>query len=159
MIELEALAVSWSMSKCRWYHLGLPTFDLVIGHRPLVPIFNTYTLDVIKKTPRIIEKMIPYVFTNIWQKGSDHTILDVLSSHPVDIPQEDDEETAVALQCDAQQVIILAVTTVVEELLMLRDPILDGLREHACHDVECRLLSDMVRDGFPLNRSNWDCQL
>ena len=99
MIELEALAVSLSAPKCRWYLLGLPTFDLIINHSALVPIFNTYTLDVIENPllQCIVKKIMPYVFTTIWRKGSDHTTPDVLSPHPVDVPLEDDEETAVAL--------------------------------------------------------------
>ena len=154
MIELEALAVNWSMSKCRQYILGLLTFDLVIDQRPLVSIFNTYNLDAIEN-PRLrltkmgawimpyqtVMKEMPYVFTAIWQKGSEHAIPDTLLRHAVDVPLEDDEETAVALQCDVQQVVILAVTSVVYEQPTLHDPGLDGLQEHVCCDIEYCLLS------------------
>ena len=52
MVELEMLAALWAMKKCRVYLLGLPTFSLVVDHRPLVPILDSYTLDAVEN-PRL----------------------------------------------------------------------------------------------------------
>ena len=45
MIELECLGAAWAMSKCQQFLEGLPTFELVLDHRPLILILNDYTLD------------------------------------------------------------------------------------------------------------------
>ena len=34
MVELELLAVVWAMSKCRIYPQGLPSFELIVDHKP-----------------------------------------------------------------------------------------------------------------------------
>ena len=44
MIELECLAESWAMKKCRQFLEGLSNFYLVTDHRPLIPILNEYSL-------------------------------------------------------------------------------------------------------------------
>ncbi|XP_068222240.1 uncharacterized protein [Palaemon carinicauda] len=47
-IELEILAVVWLMSNCRLYLAGLQPFTLMTDHWPLIPILNSYTLNVIE---------------------------------------------------------------------------------------------------------------
>ena len=42
VIELEMLAVSWAISKCRLFLAGLPQFIVITDHHPLVPILNTH---------------------------------------------------------------------------------------------------------------------
>ena len=38
-IELECMAIQWAINKCEFYLRGLPTFDVLTHHRPLVGIF------------------------------------------------------------------------------------------------------------------------
>ena len=45
MIELKCLRAAWAMQKCRQFLEGLKHFELVVDHKPLVPILNEYTLD------------------------------------------------------------------------------------------------------------------
>jgi hypothetical protein len=45
MIELECLAATWAMKKCKSFLEGLPSFEVVLDHRPLIPILNDYSLD------------------------------------------------------------------------------------------------------------------
>ena len=52
VIELELVAVVWAFKKCKMYLLGLPHFQLVVDHEPLVFILNDRTLDTIEN-PRI----------------------------------------------------------------------------------------------------------
>jgi hypothetical protein len=40
MIELECLSAAWAMNKCRQFLEGLPSFELVTDHKPLVPILT-----------------------------------------------------------------------------------------------------------------------
>lgn len=46
-VELEMLAFTWAISKCRLYLSSLPHFTLMTNHHPLIPI-NSYTLDTVK---------------------------------------------------------------------------------------------------------------
>jgi hypothetical protein len=45
MIELKCLSVAWAMHKCRQFIEGLPHFELITDHRPLIPILKDYSLD------------------------------------------------------------------------------------------------------------------
>jgi hypothetical protein len=63
MIELECLAASWAMQQCHQFLDGLPCFELITDHRPLVPILNDYSLDKLDN-PRLLRlrlKMARYV--------------------------------------------------------------------------------------------------
>ena len=48
MTSLELTGVYWAMEKCKPYLLGLPYFEVVTDHQPLVSILNTKTLDEIE---------------------------------------------------------------------------------------------------------------
>ena len=50
------------MSKCRQFLEGLPHFDLVVDHNPLVPILNDYVMDN-RRLLRLRLKMQRYAFT------------------------------------------------------------------------------------------------
>ncbi|ROT64574.1 hypothetical protein C7M84_017480 [Penaeus vannamei] len=93
-IELEMLAASWAMGKCRLYLAGLQHFTLHTDHRPLIPILNHYTLDAIEnpRLQRLRVKMAPYVFTAVWRAGKTLCVPDALSRAPVSHPTFDDEE-------------------------------------------------------------------
>ena len=60
-IELELLAVAWAVCKCRFSLVGLPHLDLVVDHRPLVPIINRKNMDELEnpRLPRLREKKNP----------------------------------------------------------------------------------------------------
>ena len=94
-VELELAAVEWAMRKCRLYLLGLPIFTLTVDHQALVTILDRYTLDAVDnpKLQRLKERLTPYVFNTVWQKGKDHAIPDALSRAPVNDPEPDDDET------------------------------------------------------------------
>ncbi|XP_066961762.1 uncharacterized protein [Macrobrachium rosenbergii] len=92
-IELEMLAVVWSMSKCRLYLAGLQNFTLMTDHRPLIPILNHYSLDAIEnpRLQRLKEKISPYLFTAVWRAGKSLNIPDALSRAPVSHPTPEDK--------------------------------------------------------------------
>ena len=46
-IELELLAVAWSVTKCKVFLLGLQNFTIITDHNPLIPILNNHRLDEI----------------------------------------------------------------------------------------------------------------
>ena len=71
MIELECLGAAWAMQKCRQFIEGLPTFELITDHKPLVPILNDHSLDKLDN-PCILRlqlKMQRYQFKVWWVPG------------------------------------------------------------------------------------------
>ena len=67
IVELEMRAAQWAMKKCRLHLLGLPTFNLIVDHQPLVTILDKYTLDAVEnpRLQRMKEQMSPFVFKTI----------------------------------------------------------------------------------------------
>ncbi|MEJ1857824.1 hypothetical protein, partial [Escherichia coli] len=87
-IELELLAATWAMKKCRFYLIGLQHFELVTDHRPQVPILNSYSLDAVEnpRLQRLREKLAAFIFTAVLRAGKQLSIPDALSRAPVSRP-------------------------------------------------------------------------
>ena len=155
VIELECLAVMWACRKCHLYLAGLPYFDLVVDHRPLVPILNSKRLTEIEnpRLQRLREKLTPYSFSACWQKGAKHCIPDALSRAPVSDPAPEDE---VAEMSEAVHTAVVAALQLTGEdgaqIAPLRDRTLDAVRAAAARDPEYSMLRDTVIDGFPEHR-------
>ena len=152
MIELEALAVTWAMQKCRLYLLGLPVFELRVDHMPLVPILNKMGINDIQnpRLQRLKMKLLPYSFNTVWIKGSDHKAADALSRSPVDQPNDDD------LICEKS--IELHVKATFADY-SLKDVKLESIiLEQSKDSVLCKL-SDYVMNGWPSNFDQCDSVL
>ncbi|ROT83561.1 hypothetical protein C7M84_023253 [Penaeus vannamei] len=91
-IELEMLASVWATAKCKPYLIGVPNF-LMTDHRPLIPIFNKYTLDAVENPclQRLKGHISPYQFTAVWRAGKQLCIPDALSRAPVSRPTSEDK--------------------------------------------------------------------
>ena len=150
-IELEMVAAVWGMIKCKYYLLGLPHFTIVIDHRPLVPILNTYTLDAIEnpRLQRLKEKIAGYVYTSVWRKGRDHVLPDALSRAPVDQPTQED----IALSTETRAYVRGVVTQ------RAGDMTLDELRVDARQDPTYIKLLGYVTKGFPTDRNDIEPEL
>ena len=140
MIELELLGVVWATRKCRLYLLGLPHYEVITDHKPLVPILNQYTLDMIE-TPRIQrlkEKLQLYSFTATWRKGKDHAIPDALSRAPVRDPEPTDtlEGTELTSVVRHQLNSITVSISDGETQDKTGDPLLEEVRSAATEDTE-----------------------
>ena len=72
IIELELLAVTWAIIKCKIFLAGLPHFTVLTDHHPLVPLLNNHRLDEIEnpRLQRLKTKIMGYTFTAEWVKGS-----------------------------------------------------------------------------------------
>ena len=92
MIELECLGAAWAMKKCKSFLEGLPMFEVVLDHRPLIPILNDYTLDQLdnQRLLRLRLKMSRFSFRARWVPGKENIEADALSRSPVDQPTKDD---------------------------------------------------------------------
>ena len=155
VIELVCLACLWACRKCHTYLAGLPHFDLVVDHRPLVPILNSKRLSDIEnpRLQRLREKLTPYSFTTSWQKGQKHYIPDALSRAPTSDPEPADE---VGEASDAVHTAVIAALGVTGEdgaqIAPLRDGTLDAVRAAAARDPDYTALRDAVLAGFPEHR-------
>ena len=129
IIELEMLAVSWAVSKCRL--AGLPHFQVVTDHHPLIPILNTHRLDEVEnpRLQRLKTRVMGYNFV------SDPLPLDL---HAERDPGNEPEVTIAdirAMSCS-------------QESLRLHE-----LRRHAEEDCCLQQLRHYVLAGFPEHRS------
>ena len=139
MIELELLAVAWAVNKCSIYLQGRQ-FELIVDHRPLVPILNSYSLDQIEneRLLRLRLKLVDYCFTTRWRKGKEHFTADALSRHPVEQASPEDELAEKALVCNRVAASSLLV---------------DKFEESCRQDEEYVLLRQTIENGFPKTKA------
>ena len=158
-IELELLSVSWAMTKCCLYLLGLQHFTLMTDHRPLIPILNSYTLDAIEKPrlQRLKIKVAPYIFTAVWCAGKRLCIPDALSCAPTSPPTSEDEEDCATSTAHIRYIIASTAISTDEETtspIVESDRTLQELRTAASQDLDYANLLHYVSNGFPTNRYN-----
>ena len=134
--------------KCKTYLLGLPHFDVFIDHKPLCPILNHYTLDMID-TPRIqrlVEKLCPYSFKAYYKEGKEHKIPDTLSRAPVDMPGPGDTFDDINDVTYTRVLHVRTATTNVDDLT-IEDPLLEEVRKASKDDEDiCRLIKSIQTD-------------
>ena len=78
------MAIKWTIQKCTFYLLGLPSFQVWTDHRPLVGIFQKDLPDI--NNPRQLnfrEKIQHFNFEVQWVAGKTYFIVDALSRFPV----------------------------------------------------------------------------
>ena len=99
-IELECLAIQWSIKKCEFYLKGLDRFEVLTDHRPLVGIFSKQ-LNALENSRlmRMREKLTEYSFEVKWVEGKSHYIADALSRAPVFDPHEEELTVDCAINC------------------------------------------------------------
>ena len=93
MIELELLGISWAVRKCRMFLDGLPHFEIITDHRPLITILNKHSLNEIAnlRLQRLRMHLSNYKFAATWRSGKEHVVADALSRAPTSDPSPDDE--------------------------------------------------------------------
>ena len=152
---MECLACLCALRKRHIFLAGLPQFDLVVDHRPLVPILNSKRLSEIDnpRLQRMRERMSTYSFTAVWQKGASHCVPDALSCAPVCDPEPEDEVAEVSEALHDAVVAALSATSEDGALIApLQDRTLDSVRAAAARDPEYRALRDVIWAGFPDHR-------
>ena len=98
-IELEMLAVCWATLKCKIFLSGLQHFSVITDHNSLLPILNSYRLDVVENSrlQRLKTRLMAYNFTAEWCKGSKNNAPDALSRSP----ESDPLSTEILAEVDA----------------------------------------------------------
>ena len=150
-IELEATAIAWALKKCRLFLSGLPGFQVITDHKPLIPILNSKTLDEIEnpRLQRLKMKMGEVgSFVTTWVPGTQHKPADALSRSPAGHAMEDEE-------CGEDPIAQPLPSIVVAELQASdTDLRLEEVRDATVADPEMQLLYDVIAAGFPVSRAD-----
>ena len=152
VIELEMLAVSWAILKCRLFLAGLQHFVVVTDHNPLLAILNTRRLDEIEnpRLQRLKSRIMGYNLTAQWTKGSNHHAADALSRHPTKDPHSEDtiaeHDTQLNPEVTISEIRALSST---DANIPTR---LQDLRVKAAQDSQYQELHSIILNGFPAHR-------
>ena len=100
VIELELLAVTWAIRKCRVFLMGMQHYNVITDQNPLISILNHHRLDEIDNPTLqcLHAKIMAFNFKAVWRKGVTNQAPDALSHNPVSTPSpaellaEHDEE-------------------------------------------------------------------
>ena len=146
MIEIEALGAAWAVKKCHIFLHGLPHFDLIVDHKPLIPIFNQYRIDEIEnpRLQRLRMKLTPYNFTAVWRSGKSHQAADALSRSPIDQPTQDD----IVDQEDTESLVSL-ILSVRAHVDTISNP-LSTVKETSSKDTQ--MVKSVIMEGCPDNK-------
>ena len=92
VIELELLAITWAIWKCRVFLTSMQQFDVITDHNLLIAIINHHRLDEIENSrlQRLRAKIMAFNFRAYWQKGSTNHAPDALSHNPVNMPSPEE---------------------------------------------------------------------
>ena len=161
VIELECLAVAWAIKKCNIFLSGMAHFTVVTDHNPLIPILNTHRLDEIQnpRLQRLRTRLMGYNFTAQWLKGIENEAADALSRHPFQAPVKGDDLAEYDItvdetqEADVQALSISEVRTSAVDSQDCENLHLQELREHANGDSEYQDLKDLIKNGFPDQKS------
>lgn len=147
IIELELLAVTWALKKCKIYLLGMNLFILNVDHRPLVSILDKKTLNEIEnpRLQRLKEKTLLYSFNTEWVPGAKHVIADALSRSPHDIPNSDDKHEQDITENNIQ---LIRRATSSSNI----DPLIQEISNVAEKDETYQVLINQIMNGFPNNK-------
>ena len=158
--EVDLFSVVWAVHKAHLYLAGAD-FELVVDHRPLIPILNSKMLDELP-SPRLVhlkEKLALYRFTAVWRPGIDHKVVDCFSRYPVDDPDAVDEEADLQTPANTHAMLLQAhqdPTTGDQILALLEDPHVARLKEEANRDPHYQQLREAIEHGFPADKRRID---
>ena len=83
-IEKELLAATWTCEKMHMFLCGLPSFQLHLDHKPLIPLINTKNLvDAPIRCQRMLMRLMRYNAAAVFVPGKQHVVPDFLSRHPL----------------------------------------------------------------------------
>lgn len=150
MIELELVAVAWAVKKCNLFLDGLPHFDIVLDHAPLIPLLNKYTLDQIDnpRLQRLRRQLDRYSFTASWIKGKDNNAADALSRAPTDKPSQKDE---VGEDVNHRICVVSSLRSLSSDN---SDLLIQQVSDAARSDPEYQALRELLTQGFPSNKTS-----
>lgn len=140
-VELECLAITFALEKCRHYLIGMPTFRVITDHKPLIGVFQKRIDETTNaRLLRMREKLSNYTFTVEWVHGKNHLIADCLSRAPeFDAPEEGPDIVYK----------VMAVT-------IAEDPQLQGLYDAALESHEYQATLRAIQSGKDVKQMPYD---
>lgn len=156
MIELECLAAAWAMKKCKSFLEGIPSFEVVLDHRPLIPILNDNTLDQLdnQRFLRHRLQMSRFSFNARWVPGKENVEADALSCSPVDQPTEADLVGEGPTSYTARTAVVNMISEWSESKKGTTDMTLEGIKAAAAIDRDDQDLREVIMNGFPNEKTN-----
>ena len=151
VFELEAIAVQYGMKKCHLFLAGMPTFTLVVEHRPFLSVFNHYTLSQVENLK--VQKIKAELQSPIWIRRrlvgqKNHSIADGFSRNLVDDPDNEvnyfSTENFIA-SINVQLANIDQYTTLNS---LVPDVVLDKIRKLGRQDEDYMDLINKIKNGF-----------
>jgi hypothetical protein len=151
MIELECLAAAWAMKKCKSFLEGLPSFEVVQDHQPLISILNDYTLDQLdnQRLLRLRLQMSRFSFN-----ANANVEADALSRSPVDQPTEADLLGEGLTSYTARTSVVNMIAEWSGSKEGTTDMTLEGIKEAAAIDRDLQDLREVIMNGFPYEKTN-----
>ena len=155
MIELECLASAWAMKKCKSFLEGLPSFEVILDQRPLIPILNDYTLDQLdnQRLLRLRLQMSRFSFHARWVPGKENVEADALSRSPVDQPTESDMLGEGPTSYTPKAIVnMIAEWSGSKE--KTADLVIESIKAAAAADRDLQDLREVIMNGFPNEKTN-----
>ena len=81
-IEIESAAIEWANKKYRIYLLGMPTYDVVTDHQPLIPLYNSYKAEIPARVMKHKINLQGYAYKLVHEPGKSMPS-DYMSRHPM----------------------------------------------------------------------------
>ena len=156
IIEQEMLAVVWATKKCQQFLRGAQHYDVIIDHRPLVPILNSKGINEIDnpRLQRLKEKLSQYNFTASWRKGKEHSVPDALSRYPSEYPTHDDEEAENDMEEAVREIIHIAIQTI-STSHGNNDSMIESIINAGNADPEYISLRNTIKEKLPEHKNEW----
>ena len=148
-IEKECLAAVSTCERLSRYLVGLPSFQLLTDHKPLVPLINQRDLD---KTPlrcqRLLMRLMRFNPRAEHVPGKQTVVADALSRSPFKLEQKPDTVEDVQAFVD-----------MVESTRPATDSQLDRIRDASAKDAQLQKVRDFTSAGWPTRVEEVPCQI
>ncbi len=156
MIELECLAAAWAMKKCKSFLEGLPLFEVVLDHSPLIPILNDYALDQLdnQRLLRLRLQMSRFSFHARWVPVKENVEADALSRSPVDQPTDADLLGEGPTSYTARKAVVNMIAEWSGSKEGTADMTLESIKAAAAADRDLQELREVIMNGFPSEKTN-----
>lgn len=136
-VEKEALALKWACEKFESYLLGLPTFDLLTDHKPLIELMKIKPIsDLSARLQRFRMGLLRFSYNILYVPGKQFFTPDLLSREPLDVGQED-------LDVLEEEAFIESII----QALPCSDQKLEEIKQRQTEDSECRIIKESITNN------------
>ena len=138
-IEKECLASVWACERFAQYVCGLPSFELLSDHKPLIPLINSKDLDLVPlRCQRLLLRLMRFNPVARHVPGKELVIADTLSRHPQVVRTVSELELEVEAHVDA-----------ITSSWPASETMLSRLRQASLDDTLIRDALQYTKEGWP----------